>query len=284
MIFRIRRFHILILIVGLCVTTGAWIFSKESSDHLPRALELKPLKPGRLPQVLSPVPPAKHNVAALLQPIPSSPIRIKKVSAPPSLYKTIAFTFDDGPHPYYTERLLKILKDSQVHATFFVVGKQVEKHPELLQLIFRDGHEIANHTYSHRDMRSLSPNEITQELEKTEALVRAVTDQRMRFFRPPGGRYNETVVERAKETGYDMVLWSVLPQDHLNPSADLIRRRILRSAQSHDVVLLHSGVKHTLEILPELIAMLKKKGFSFVTVSRFQAENPLTVLAKNKPQ
>ena len=216
-------------------------------------------------------------------PVRPNPKKMDLVFLAPNPSKKIAFTFDDGPHPEYTQRLLKILRDHGVRATFFVVGKQVEKHPELLQLIFREGHEIANHTYSHRDLRTLSPEELTLELEKTDRLVTAVTDQKMKYFRPPGGQYSPAVVQSARDLGYEMVLWSIFPQDHTNPAANLIRGRVLKAAKDRGIILLHSGVKHTLEILPDLILSLKSRGYSFVTISELESPDPFLKLAHGKP-
>ena len=135
-------------------------------------------------------------------------------------------------------------------------------------MIAREGHEIGNHTYSHPDMRKLSPAEIAEELEKTERLVSPLTGRKMKYFRPPGGQYSPAVVAAAKAQGYELVLWSVLPQDHTRPSASLIRSRVLESSKSGGIVLLHSGVESTLDSLPGLIHTLKDRGFKFKTVSQ----------------
>jgi peptidoglycan/xylan/chitin deacetylase (PgdA/CDA1 family) len=194
--------------------------------------------------------------------------------------RKIAFTFDDGPHPETTERHLKILSDYRVPSTFFVVGKRVEQYPELVQKIFSDGHEIANHTYSHRDLRRLSKAEVAFELEMTDRLVSSITDQKMKYFRPPGGRYDETAVEEGKNLGYEMVLWTVFPGDHANPSKDLICERVLKSVRENGVVLFHSGIENTLEALPGLIDSLRKQGYSFVTLSEMGSKSFPVVWAK----
>lgn len=181
--------------------------------------------------------------------------------------KKIALTFDDGPHPGYTEKLLDLLHQAKVCATFFVVGKQVERYPLLLEKIFGEGHEIANHSYSHRDLRLLNDSEFFSELKKTHQLVESLTDQKMRYFRPPGGQYNPEVETLAKAWGYEMVLWTVFAGDHSNPSSHLLKKRILKGASDNGIILLHSGVENTLKVLPEVIGELKKRGYRLVTIS-----------------
>jgi len=272
---EIKRYHFFFLVLAVNLLAAVAIFSRESSDTLQKSVsnlssqpkasltfnDLKNIRPPRIPE------PASRNNKA---PVQIRPTIAKGRLAPNPTPKIIAFTFDDGPHPQMTERLLKILNESQVRATFFVVGKQVELHPELVQKIFSEGHEIANHTYSHRNMTTLSSQDIIGELEKTDRLVASITDQKMKYFRPPGGQYNQEVVESAKNLGYEMVLWTVLPQDHLNPSPELIRDRVLKNVSNQGIVLFHSGIENTLIALPKVISTLRKQGYSFVTISQMR--------------
>lgn len=269
--------------------TTVGIFSRESSrslkDELPVSMPLRAaptetkkgiatfstgksnLNAGFQKATTRRVPPIGHSDALQLRERSGASLQTMSLQGERSV-KEIALTFDDGPHPHYTERLLEILHTYHVPATFFVVGKQVELHPELLQKIFREGHELANHTYSHRDLRALTYPEFESELDKTQKIVASLTDQQMKFFRPPGGQYDAQVIERGKELGYTMVLWTVFPQDHSNPSMDTIRSRVLKAARKNGIVLFHSGIQNTLSILPELIVELRKRGYAFVTVSQ----------------
>ncbi len=185
----------------------------------------------------------------------------------------IALTFDDGPHPYFTEKLLQTLKAENVPATFFVVGKQVELYPGLVKEIFSQGHEVANHTYSHRDIRRLTTPEIETELDQTDLKVYAITHQRTKYFRPPGGQYDQRSYAAVRDKGYEMVLWTSIPEDHLNPPVRLIYERVLKTARNNGIVLLHSGVRNTLQALPELIVALRKRGFTFVRMSDMNQED-----------
>jgi peptidoglycan-N-acetylglucosamine deacetylase len=191
----------------------------------------------------------------------------------PAPYR-LALTFDDGPHLYYTERLLAILREHGSAATFFVVGRKAEQYPGLVLAMGRDGHDVANHTFNHPNLTTLSARSIREELDRTQALLRKVSPASRPYFRPPGGRYNGKVARVAAENGYRMVLWNVFPQDHKRPSAQEIYDRVMAGAVDNGVVLLHSGIDSTLEALPRLIRDLKARGFQLVTVSQLLEQTP----------
>jgi peptidoglycan/xylan/chitin deacetylase (PgdA/CDA1 family) len=178
----------------------------------------------------------------------------------------IALTFDDGPHPR-TEELLAVLKEAHVPATFFVVGKMADRYPQILRDIARDGHELANHTYTHRNLSRLPSDEVINELDETHEVIQRLTGQDAYFFRPPGGDFSRRTVRLATQAGYRMVLWSVQTNDVEGATPKFIRRRIMEGAQDGGIVLMHSGIKTTVDILPGIIAQLRERGFNFVTVS-----------------
>jgi peptidoglycan/xylan/chitin deacetylase (PgdA/CDA1 family) len=184
----------------------------------------------------------------------------------------IALTFDDGPHPAFTDRLLRVLADEKVAATFFVVGTQARRYPSLLRAVARQGHELANHTFHHPNLMTLSPEEVRRELDDTRRLIRDFTQKDTLLFRPPGGRYDAETLRTISESGYRMVLWTVFPRDHSSPSPDEIYRRVMASASDGGVVLLHSGVESTLEVLPRLIRGLRAQGYHFLTISEMLQE------------
>jgi peptidoglycan/xylan/chitin deacetylase (PgdA/CDA1 family) len=191
----------------------------------------------------------------------------------PRPFRRIALTFDDGPHPVLTERLLDLLERERVAATFFVVGRQAERHPALLRAIARDGHELANHTYSHPNLATLSSTAVLAELDGARRIIENETGAPCRLFRPPGGRFKPSTVELAARNGYSMVLWSVFPRDHGSPPASKIHERVLAAASDGGVVLLHSGMENTLAALPGLIAELRARGYRFLTVSELLRED-----------
>ena len=165
------------------------------------------------------------------------------------------------------EEALKVLEQEGARATFFVVGKQVKIFPELLREIASSGNEIGNHTYNHYNLTTLDAVQINYEIKTNEELIERVTGLVPRYFRPPGGHYNYKVVEVANENGEDMALWSIHTNDTDRPTSAYICQRVLRNVEDRSVILLHSGVKQTLEALPQLIRELRKKGFRLVTLS-----------------
>ncbi|MBN1383778.1 MAG: polysaccharide deacetylase family protein [Elusimicrobia bacterium] len=184
----------------------------------------------------------------------------------------VSLTFHDGPKPQATSKLLKILKDADVKATFFVVGKMVDKYPELLKAIYEDGHEIAGHTYNHKNLTKLSTTELISELSRTRLLIKEVIGVNTYLYTPPGGQYNEKVIKTANSCGYKMALWSVFPEDHRNPSP-IIYEKVITNSKDGSVVLLHNGPMDTVDALPKIIEKLKARGFKFVTLSELLSRN-----------
>lgn len=180
---------------------------------------------------------------------------------------SIALTFDDGPHPFYTDNILAILKQYMVPATFFVVGSQSEKYPFLLKKISLYGHEIAGHTYSHRNLTHLGNKEIAEELVKTYSIINMLTGQDNNLFRPPGGNYNQNTINIAKNLGFSIILWTVFPRDHEENIPENIVSRVLEQATDGGVILLHSGRMATIKALPIIIKELRSRGYNFLTVS-----------------
>lgn len=185
----------------------------------------------------------------------------------------IALTFDDGPHEVFTREILKVLEQEGARATFFVVGKQVKIFPELLQEIARSGNEIGNHTYNHYNLTTLDDVQVNYEIKTNEELIERITGLAPRFFRPPGGHYNYKIVEVAKLNGEDMALWSIHSSDTDRPPVEYIMKKILTNVEDRSVILLHSGVKQTLEALPLLVRELKKKGYRLVTLSELDGKS-----------
>lgn len=186
----------------------------------------------------------------------------------------IALTFDDGPHPVMTDRLLSILREQHVPGTFFVVGKMADRYPQLVKDIARDGNEVANHTYSHPNLSRLSNDAVLSELAHTRELIQRLTGRDSCLFRPPGGDYSRQMVRATARAGYRMVLWSVLTDDVDGASSRFIRRRILDGAEDGAIILMHSGVERTVQVLPEVIAKLRARGYHFVTVSTLMGLQP----------
>lgn len=180
----------------------------------------------------------------------------------------IALTFDDGPHPVYTQRLLDTLQAEGVPATFFVVGKMAVRHPYLIQNIARLGHEVANHTFSHPRLPQKTAEEVVNELAQTRSVIQQLTGQDTLLYRPPGGDYSRRTVKAASQAGYHMILWTVLTKDVNGASIPMMKARIEKQAADGGIILMHSGIPNTIEMLPDVIRSLRAKGYQFVTVSQ----------------
>ncbi len=197
----------------------------------------------------------------------------------------IALTFDDGPHPIFTTKLLKLLKEYDVKATFFVVGAPCLYYPDIIRQIDEGGHELANHSFSHQRLDSLSRDEIRLELESTNDILWSLTGKKMKYFRPPGGRYNKVVIEEVDRLGLKMIMWDVNAGDYRQPlpiakkspypyaspffqrSSSRMYRQVMRQTRAGSILLFHNITGETLKVLPRVIEDNQKKGLKFATLS-----------------
>lgn len=183
-------------------------------------------------------------------------------------------TFDDGPHPEFTPMLLDRLRQLNVRATFFMVGEMAEASPQLARRIAAEGHEAANHSYSHPNLKKLPPAEAEREIEKGAEAIRKACGADPLFFRPPGGNYNDEVLRALAKIGSPLALWTYNPKDFASPPAAEIERGILQNAQNGMIVLLHSGIMQTYDVLPKIVSELRKQGYAFVTLSEMAQHAP----------
>jgi peptidoglycan/xylan/chitin deacetylase (PgdA/CDA1 family) len=204
--------------------------------------------------------PAMHAAAAA----DDSVVRVK------SEEKLIALTFDDGPHPHYTDRVLAVLSEYGVKATFFEIGVNVERYPEVAKRVAETGHEIGNHTYSHLHLNRVREGDREEEIRRCEEVVREVTGTTPTLFRPPEGTRSESECTLVRACGYRQILWSVDTNDWRGRSAQDITRCVVGHVRGGDIVLMHdyiSGKYHSDEALRQLIPRLRERGYRFVTVS-----------------
>ena len=200
----------------------------------------------------------------------SFPFAVSSENADGNADKLIALTFDDGPHPRYTNQILDILKDYGVRATFFEVGENVLYYRDTAIRVAREGHEIGNHTYSHPHLRGIDGVSLRNEVERCENAIKSVTGITPRLFRPPEGVVEDTVKVMAQEKEYSLVLWDVDTRDWAGRSSADIVNTVLENAKSGDVILMHDYISkkcHTVESLKVLIPALLRRGYTFVTVS-----------------
>jgi peptidoglycan/xylan/chitin deacetylase (PgdA/CDA1 family) len=189
---------------------------------------------------------------------------IKKV---PTSQKVVALTFDDGPHQKTTPTLLAVLAAKDVRATFFIVGENGARYPQLLTAIVAGGHEVANHTYDHRIATRISRDDFFADLARTEAVITSAAPKST-FFRPPGGGYNDRLVWELRQHGYTTILWSVDPRDWEDSSVSRTAGYVLKHSFPGAIILLHegNGAIHTPEAVAKIIDGLREQGYSFLTV------------------
>lgn len=182
--------------------------------------------------------------------------------------KVVALTFDDGPHYKTTAKILEVLREKHVRATFFILGENAKNSPQLLAQELADGHEIGNHSYSHRHLNHLSKATITEEISKAEKEIMAIAPKPA-IFRPPGGLFNRTVLEAAQEQGYTTILWTIDPHDWTRPPTQQVIDQTLSHAKPGNIVLMHDGQYPlpTPEALVAIIDKLQQQGYEFVTVT-----------------
>ncbi len=186
--------------------------------------------------------------------------------------KQVALTFDDGPRPATTPRLLQLLAKHQIPATFFVVGSMAMASPSLVKAEVAAGHLVGNHTYHHANLRLLGAELMATEIRACGDAVAAAGGKPPRYFRPPGGEYDGEVTLVAAALGYTTVFWTSDPGDYAQPTDKVLLDRLRRTVRPGGVVLLHDGPEVTLRVLPTLIAQLKAGGYQFVTVEELMRQ------------
>lgn len=184
--------------------------------------------------------------------------------------KRIALTFDDGPHPRYTQQILALLARYGIKATFFMIGCNVKLYPDVAKAVAAGGHEIGNHTYSHPHMKKITAQALREEIKKTEDVFEELGIEKPHLFRPPEGFRSTSQIEATEDLGYRMVIWSLDTHDWQGRSKGELTSFVLNSVQGGDVLLFHdyvSGKNTTITALEELIPKLIEDGYRFVTVS-----------------
>ncbi len=188
--------------------------------------------------------------------------------------KVVALTFDDGPHPEYTYRILRILNFYKAKATFFVVGTQVEKYPQWVKMANQLGMEIGSHTYEHFRLNLLSKEEAHYQIEQNQKLIKSLVGYEPLFLRPPGGRVNSEVGRLASEYGLVIAWWSFNSNDLSERSADEIYQSVVERIEPGAIFLLHDGSEETVKALPRIIEELRRRGYRLVTMSEMYRNLP----------
>ena len=181
----------------------------------------------------------------------------------------IALSFDDGPHPRLTPRILDILEEYDIRATFFMVGENVGYYPAAAHAVAEAGHEIANHTFSHRRFGHMGAEDLRREITSCEEALASITDAPVRLVRPPEGEMNEAVRLVAGELDYRIILWDVDTRDWAHTPPEAISKHILDTIRPGDIILMHDFIGYdspTPEALRMVIPALLERGYHFVTV------------------
>lgn len=177
--------------------------------------------------------------------------------------KKVAITFDDGPNPDYTGMLLEGLKERGVPATFFLLGKEVDKYPEIVKQIQKEGHLIGTHSYEHVNLSNLSDDAAMEQVDKTNEAIHAITGEYPEYIRPPFGCWKPNL---DYETTMIEVMWDVDPKDWNTSNSDVIANRVIDDVQNNDIILLHDASESSVKAAFKVIDALKEEGYLFVTV------------------
>ena len=222
--------------------------------------------PAPTPAPISTVKPAPKP--APTSQIPRNPVR--------TTAKVVYLTFDDGPDPRFTPQVLALLKRYDAKATFFVIGASAKKHPRVVQQVRRQGHALANHTYSHPWLNRLSSAAIADQLRRTDAVIGRTT-----CMRPPGGFVTRTVIATARAEGKQVVMWNADPKDWTRPGTAAIASRVMTATRHRSIVLLHDGGgqrAQSVAALSQILANLSAQGYRFESLPACRVPAPKPVV------
>lgn len=187
----------------------------------------------------------------------------------------IALTFDDGPDANYTPKVLNILKEKNIKASFFIIGKKIIKYPEMTKRIFYEGHFIGNHTYNHFYLKNAPLNLIKSEIWKTQNVIDSLLGSSHKYVRMPFGAIAQNQSSHIADLGYKIITWDVDPRDWdiNNNTVQEIVDKVISQSRPGKIILLHcadyldvSSREKTIAALPEIIDELHKKNYKFVTI------------------
>lgn len=251
------------------------------------------------PAAATPAPaPAPEAAPAPATPAPATPAASTPATTPAAATQKVtysqchvdgpyvAMTFDDGPHGVNTPRLLDMLKQRKIHATFFFVGQCVEEFPDIVKRIVAEGHEVANHSWSHPQLSKMGDAAVHEQLQKTHDAIVQACGVTPKIMRPPYGAFTQRQSNWANGNwGYKVILWDVDPLDWKVRNAEHVKAEILKQTVNGSIILSHDIHKTTVDAMPETLDALLAKGFKFVTVSELLAmDRPVAPKPKGTPK
>jgi len=184
--------------------------------------------------------------------------------------KVVALTFDDGPDPVNTPKIIKVLRDNNIQGTFFCIGEQIEACKSIIKQAYADGDVIANHSWSHKDLTIINTAEIKNEVTLTENEINKVIGKRSALIRPPYGDINDAALNSLIALNYKSIIWSTDTLDWEQREDANIVKNVVNNVRPGEIILMHCNEdkKATTEALPQIISKLKQMGYSFVTVDK----------------
>ncbi|PTY03065.1 polysaccharide deacetylase [Verrucomicrobia bacterium LW23] len=197
------------------------------------------------------------------------PDRAHKVNSGPGFGRRIALTFDDGPAPGLTDRVLKELAKRNMRATFFCIGQNVARCPTLAKEIVASGNEIANHSYTHPQLSKCSGEKLNDELQRTQEAIATATGVTPIWMRPPYGAWSKSCDPAARSRNLGVAMWSVDPLDWKRPGSDVVVQRIMAGVRPGAIILMHDIHKGTVDCLSDLFDRLQDQGYETATMSNF---------------
>jgi peptidoglycan/xylan/chitin deacetylase (PgdA/CDA1 family) len=264
--------HCLLLLCGLSflVSTTALAQQPAAAPPATQPLQAQPAPAQPAPsQAAVPAQPAGNTQPAPAQSTPGKQVTFNSVYVDQPY---IAITFDDGPHATLTPKLLDMLAARRLKATFFIIGQNGAEYPDIMKRIVREGHELANHSWSHPNLAKMSDDAVRAQMQKTDEVIQAAAGKRTTLMRPPYGSITPRQKEWInQEFGYRTIIWDVDPFDWRRPGAGVIRDRIVNQTQPGSIILVHDIHPGSIDAMPETFDQLTAKGFKFATVSELLA-------------
>ena len=209
-----------------------------------------------------------HLLTALAKPLLPGGYWAKS-GAHPTTNRTVNLTYDDGPNPETTPALVKLLDEEGIKATFFFIGSHIEKYPELVEMVFKSGHTVANHSYSHPFMPGLSRARMAAEIDRTNDLIEGITGEKAHLFRPPYGIIDGRGAKLLESRRMSPVYWGAVTEDWRNIGADAVVDHIMKRLPTAQLIVMHEGhdiAEQCLSASATIIGRVKDLGYHFAAI------------------